>query len=497
MTNFADPRWQRPHPQWQTRTPGFPASFAHAPGFQGWTHPASAAFVRSDSLPTVWVTLYLAGHLLLGPALKASSLLATGHALATLALGLFWVITSRQPLRVLLVIAYISGAEVLWRGAGASIFWEYGKYAATLLGMLALLRYRLLPRAEKMPLVYFALLLPAIAVLPHLDRGQISFNLSGPLALAVLTALFSTQQLDLRQFKLLCLAIIGPALSMVAVATSLTLTTEGLDFGGASNRVASGGIGPNQVSSTLSLAALMALIYLFLDRREKLLRFLIAACGLWLAAQSALTFSRGGLATTFGALTVGIVLLMRDRQSRGAVLLRGALVGLVGIYLLYPALNAFTDGALGRRFSDPSLTGREKLIEADLMAFVENPVFGVGPGQAKIYHARTFGMKATHTEYSRLLAEHGIFGLIALLLLAGMVWKRLRRRRASLLSIALSLTFTTWALLFLVHAAMRLAAPSVVFAIGAAWILPAGIPMHVRSAAAQRWGAPKPWNPAR
>lgn len=443
----------------------------------GWPAPAAGpSRTRADnaSLPAVAVTLYLIGHVLLGPALKASPLLATGHALATLALGLFWLGVSRTPFKVLLVVAYISGGEVLWRGAKASVFWEYGKYAVTLLGGLALLRYYLLPRAQKLPLVYFALLLPAIAALPELDRGQISFNLSGPLALAVLTALFSTQQLDLRQFKLICLAIIGPALSMVVVATSSTLTTEGLEFVGSSNRIASGGIGPNQVSSTLSLAALMALIYLFLDRRERFLSLLIAACGLWLAAQSALTFSRGGLATTFGALAVGIVLLLRDRQSRNAVLLRAILIGLIGVYLMFPALNAFTGGALAKRFSDPSLTGRERLIKADLMAFAENPLFGAGPGQAKIYHARTFGFKSTHTEYTRLLAEHGTLGLISLILLGVMVVQRLRRR-ASLLSIALSMTFTTWALLFLVHAAMRLAAPSVLFALGAAWILPYGL----------------------
>ena len=61
---------------------------------------------------------------------KISTLFATGHALLTLLVGIFWIIEDKEPDRPILALAYISGAELLWRGLHAQVFWEYGKYAS-------------------------------------------------------------------------------------------------------------------------------------------------------------------------------------------------------------------------------------------------------------------------------------------------------------------------------------------------------------------------------
>ena len=70
----------------------------------------------------------------------------------------------------------------------------------------------------------------------------------------------------------------------------------------------------------------------------------------------------------------------------------------------------------GSKVSDT--TGREDIARADLEVWFDNPVLGVGPGVAKEYRAATFGRAAAaHTEFTRLLAEHGILGLVALIIL--------------------------------------------------------------------------------
>ena len=68
------------------------------------------------------------------------------------------------------------------------------------------------------------------------------------------------------------------------------------------------------------------------------------------------------------------------------------------------------------------------------------------------------------------LAEHGIFGLIALMLLGWMSYQRLRRP-APLLSKAIVAAFTAWSLLYMFHAAMRMSIVSFIFALGSSFLL--------------------------
>src|SRR2546430_15098859 len=91
--------------------------------------------------------------------------------------------------RVVYAAAYIAGSEVLWRMCGAAVFWESGKYAVILIFAIALARLRpVQPRL--LPVVYFLLLLPSIALAPYQllsdeARQQVSFELSWPAALAM------------------------------------------------------------------------------------------------------------------------------------------------------------------------------------------------------------------------------------------------------------------------------------------------------------------------
>lgn len=91
----------------------------------------------------------------------------------------------------------------------------------------------------------------------------------------------------------------------------------------------------------------------------------------------------------------------------------------------------------------------------------------VGPGVSKEYHGRLFAKAAAHTEYTRLLAEHGFFGVCVLLIL-GLSVRRRFRSADSLLERAIVMSLTAWALLTMSHAAMRVAAPGFIFGLAAA-----------------------------
>jgi O-antigen ligase len=66
---------------------------------------------------------------------------------------------------------------------------------------------------------------------------------------------------------------------------------------------------------------------------------------------------------------------------------------------------------------------------------------------------------AAHTEFTRVLAEHGILGLISELILFLLMWRIFRATRL-VSSRATVVALLIWSLLFLLINAMRLATPS-------------------------------------
>src|SRR4029453_17382504 len=104
----------------------------------------------------------------------------------------------------------------------------------------------------------------------------------------------------------------------------------------------------------------------------------------------------------------------------------------------------------------------ELLIKADLQSWLHNPVLGVGAGMGGPERLKYFDVPTAHTEYTRLLGEHGIAGLLALVVMGVMSLNNLRRQPTRL-GKAISAAFLAYALLFMAVNAMRLAAVSFVF----------------------------------
>lgn len=415
------------------------------------------------------LVLFLLFHLPLGVILARIPILATVHALIVLALGIFWAF-SGDSVKVSWVGAYLVGAEVLWRMVGASIFWEFGKYALSTMFLILLLKDKS-TRFGQLPLLYFLFLVPAIVVIFDLEnfrvtRELISSNLSGPFTLMVCVWFFTWIKFSTGDLYKFWWLLMTPILAVIVIIILTIISAENIYFGASSNTLLSGGFGPNQVSNMLGLGAFAAFFLLTNKNTFRWTYLLLVPLLIAFVMFSALTFSRGGFYTTVASILVFSFFMFRDHKSRLQLLFLIPIVVVIFNFLILPRVNAFTEGALLTRFSNASTTGRIEIVQADLIAFKENLLTGTGLGGSKTYHELTFRYSSAHTEFSRTLAEHGIWGLVAQLFLAAMVWQNIRQAKG-VSNQALTISLICWSFLFMMQAAMRLAAPAFLFGLSA------------------------------
>jgi hypothetical protein len=420
------------------------------------------------ALSTVLIGVFVALHLPLAVAMKANPSLATAHALITLVTGLVLAIAHPRLELGVYAAGYVVGCEVLWRMSKANVFWESGKYATVVFLLIIAAR---LPRARgsKLPLVYLGALLPSLILLVGLEtaelRDALSFNMSGPLSLAVAAWMFSKVSLSRTDLYTILWFVIAP---VAGIAMLTVMATSGVDirFSDASNMAASAGYGPNQVASMLGVGALFAFFMLVDPRVSRLQR---VACGLVILVfsyQSAMTFSRGGI---YGmVISLGVAAMVMVGNPRQAVRIFAGLVAvaLLAEFVIVPRLEEQTEGAIFTRFSDTKVSGRDEIAEGELNTFLANPLLGVGPGGAAMFRKEGRHV-AAHTEYSRMLAEHGMGGIIAFLAMVGMAFTAFSAAPRGVPK-ALTAALIVWALSYMTHACMRIAAPSFLFGLAMA-----------------------------
>jgi hypothetical protein len=425
--------------------------------------------VQNQAMQFGWVLSLVVLHAALGVLCKHSRWFATAHALGTFVLGLCLVFAPRGQFRVACWSAYVVGAEVLWRMTGAYLPWEYAKYAVSLVLLISWLRSR--PRIiPKPPLIYFLLLLPAaiptLAEAPLSEvRKLISFNLSGPLSIMACALFFSRVQLDERRMGRLMAWLIFP-LSAIAAAILFGLSTSAnVEFGSGANFAASGGFGPNQVSGSLGLGALYGLLLALDLRLNTKLRLLFLALSLWFAAHSALSFSRTGLyLLAAGLLAAAPFLSLRGLLSPKNLIL--ACVALVAGLATWAYLVRFTGGMISSRFANTGVTGRDRIAGLDLEIWKQNTLSGVGLGLSAKDRAQSAGdFHASHVEYTRLLAEHGLFGLAAAVFLLVVSLRPLVTGLSGFTKAAV-VAGVVWALASMLASAMRTALPGFLIGLG-------------------------------
>jgi O-antigen ligase len=408
-------------------------------------------------------------HIPIGLLVQSSKTAATIHALFIAGLGLFFLRREQNPRRLIYVMAYMVGAEPLWR-LRTVLNYEYDKYAIGVLLILALFKYSYGRRLTWTSLLYFVLLLPAIFVARQLDREVIVYNLAGPALLAIAACFFSMIALTWRELRHLLLSLLLPIIGLAAIAVFRTVTTAEIEFVDATNPITSGAYGGNQISAVLGLGAVVAFMLFTLYSDHRFLRLIMLLLSLDLLTQSAFTFARGGFYTAVGTLLVLVAYSVRNPRQRFIVLFSIVTLIVVGLTIVLPALNTFTGGALVERLQSTDPTGRDLIAQEDLRVFWENPIQGVGLGESIYYHIAVFRLTQPHTEPTRMLAEHGLLGLFALLIWFGLAARRFLKP-LPLQAKTYLVVFMAWSIVTTLHIAMRLAAPGFLFGLGAMALL--------------------------
>lgn len=425
------------------------------------------------SLPERRLLRWIVGSAAVGILVGQSSTLATLHGAVTIAAVGFAAGWSRRPPVVLALLVYGGLSDVLWRATGARVPWEGSKYLVIIVALTALVRFAPRPGRIGTPLVYLVALGPGALTTLLLggfgeSRDVLAFALLGPCALAVATLLFRQFVLTRAELRGLVWWAMSPCMSVAAFAAWGTIQADTISFGDESMFVTSGGFGPNQVSTMIGLGALCAVIVAVLGAPRRVI-LVVAIVGVAMVAQALITLSRGGV-YAFALAAVAILLsslLLNQRRSRAVVAL--AAVCLLGLLALNWA-QSFSGGAVGNRF-DQNDAGRGTIASAEVELFRHNPVFGVGAGRAKFEREvasvgdpglEAYADAASHNEYSRLLAEHGSFGLLAIVLLVVMVVQAFARGTDPLAR-SISVGLFVWSAAAMAHSATRLAAVGLVF----------------------------------
>jgi len=422
---------------------------------------------------THWINsvyfLFLFSMMQIGLALLAKnfSAIATIHALLVVGIGVYISLTSHSAKNIAFVVAYLIGAELFWRMTNANVFWEFGKYASALVIGIGLLRFKKWKNAWP-PILYLGCLLVSIpATISWFGWGRdareaISFNFSGPFLLALSVIFFSQLKMNLSQLKIIAWLISLPIISVFTLAFYSTITAQRIVFTTESNFTTSGGFGPNQVSAVLGLGAVMMFLIFVFEKNRQMRVLALLFFSLFLI-QSMLTFSRGGIYNAAICIFFAVIHIIRNKRARLRFFILALGLLLFFVYVVLPRLDDFTNGLFAQRFTDTGLTHRGDIALGELMVWRDYPIFGTGPGISKYEAFRyTRILAAAHTEYTRMLSEHGAFGFLALIIL-GVISVRAYIKAPNWVYKTWVVVFLMWPMTEMAHAAMRIAAISVLF----------------------------------
>jgi O-antigen ligase len=258
-------------------------------------------------------------------------------------------------------------------------------------------------------------------------------------------------------------------ITAIAAAVLLGLSTTQVVFSRESSFGATGGFGPNQVSAILGLGGLFALLMSSDFRLDVRFRVAFLVLALWFAAHSALSFSRTGLYLLSGGLLTALPFLALKHLLRPKNIAIACIAVLAGI-AIWGFMVRYTGGMISQRFAETQMSNRGNIANQDMEIWKQHPLFGIGIGLSSVARSGVDGDRvASHTEYTRLLSEHGLFGLFAGVLLLSM-WVRPLKAKLPAFTKAAVMACLTWALLSLAVSAMRTAAPA--FLLGLAFARP-------------------------
>lgn len=431
--------------------------------------------MKKDELFYITVLLL---HVAMGFLFFVAPFLSTVFGVTAVVVGIGYVVnTGNRNNEVLLMAAYCMGLDVYLKMTGGSLLNEYGKYSVILFMALGIY-YKGFAKGSFLYVFFIVLLIPGIyigAETLSFDaniRKAIAFNITGPVCLAVSAIYCFKRSISLKRMLDVLAMFMFPIVAMVIQLLLYTPSGITVFKGTGSNYLTSGGFGPNQVSTVLGLAMFVAFVRLFLASATRKLQLINAALVVIFAYRCIITFSRGGMYTGLAMIIIflGMMYLLLDTKGKGKLVFLSALSVLAGL-MIFTYSSIQTGGMIEKRYANENARGVEKedassgrgeLAATEWEMFIDNPYLGVGVGRNKEIRLEETGITAaTHSEISRMLAEHGSLGLLGLLILLVTPVVLYMSDRTQIFAL---LFMVFWALT-INHAAMRIAAPAFVYAL--------------------------------
>lgn len=400
------------------------------------------------------------------------------YALLIPIVGLYIVVKKKnRNNEVLVIAAYMVGVEVLLRMTGGNFNNEYVKLSVIFFMLLGMV-YSNFSTNAFVYWFFLILLIPGILITStstNIDvdvKKSLVFNLSGPLCLAICAIYMFQRKILFTDLQNIVIAMGLPIFSITVYLFLYNPSVKEVVTSTTSNFETSGGFGPNQVSTILGLGIFIFFSQLILFSKTKKLMILNAILLMLVSYRAIVTFSRGGVMTAI-VMIVCLLFLMfyfSNEKGKSNFVLVFIVTALMGTAIwTYTSLE--TSGLINKRYANKDaagrlkkdrLGGREEIMDTEFKLFLDNPILGVGAGMGKELRKEVFNLEAaSHNEITRMLSEHGLFGIFGLLILFVTPFVLYINNKQHLYF----LSFYVFWLLTINHAAMRTAAPAFVYAL--------------------------------
>lgn len=424
-------------------------------------------------------------HVLIGALLYNNGFVPKIYGYSIVFGGIFYIINSKnRNNEVLYATAYMVGSEIVLRMTNGNPVYEFSKFGVMIFILIGIYFSGISKNAVAY-WVFLLLLIPAVIVTcMELNyaislRKEISFNISGPVCLGICSIYTYQRKVTQEQINNILLCVGLPIISCIIYLTLFTPNLKDVITGTSSNVYTSGGFGPNQVSTMLGLGMFIFVSRLMLLSNTKTLFIINLLITIEMTYRGLITFSRGGMVTGF-AMIIALILtsylfLNKVRKMRMIGMLFFVAIAFAAAWTYS---SDQTNGMIDKRYTnkdasgrlkEDQLSGRAELAADEYETFLKHPVLGIGVGRnMEKRYERTGEIIVSHNEITRMIAEHGSFGILGLMIL---FMTPLILYIDNKYNIYLLCCLVFW-VLTINHAAMRLAAPAFMYSLSLLKVVP-------------------------
>lgn len=417
-------------------------------------------------------------HAVLGLVIYLFPFVAKIYGYAIFIGGVYYVIkTQNKKNEALMVAAYVVGSEVFLRMTGGNPLYEIAKYGVMVFVFLGMY-FSGFSKSATPYWIFLLLLVPSIVLTTFVLnfetnlKNSIAFNISGPVCLGVASIYTYRKKISLNEMNTIILSMGLPIVSCMVYLTFYTPRLQDVVTSTQSNFETSGGFGPNQVATVFGLGMFVFFSRTILESRTKFMLVVNLLLAIAMSYRGIVTFSRGGMITGFLMILLLLFFLYSKSNNAGKVKLNYVMALITMALVTTWGYTSFqTGGLIDKRYAnqdargrekESKFTGREDLALNEINSFLNNPVFGVGVGKGvEVRKAETGDGTLSHDEITRMLAEHGSLGIMALLIL---IFTPLVLYIENKFNMFL-LCFVAFWFLTINHTAMRTAAPAFVYSL--------------------------------